>query len=783
MSAPPANAGALVGTRLGDYELVALLALGGTAEIYLARVGGHAGFEKYVVVKCLHDHLAYDPEFVQMFLDEARLGAQLDHSNCVQTLGLGEQDGRYYLVMEYVAGMSVALMARRAAERVQGSRIPPTLVLGIAAQAAAGLHYAHERTSGGHSLNLVHRDISPQNLVITFEGVVKIVDFGIAKAEERATATRAGTIKGKFAYMSPEQCVAKHVDRRTDVFALGVVTHELLTGRRLFKRNSTYETYQAILECKVPPPSAVNHELDPALDAVIMSALAKDANRRYPTAEAFGEAISQYLHRGHRHAGAGAISTFIEQFFQPEIADHGDRMRELLEGRGGEGAGWDDEEAEEISGEEILDDAGHDGDLDDAHSGGGGFDAGALGFEEVPTGTDQEGSAPESTRIEMNPLERLAELNERVRASAAFPVPEMPTTIAAAAVQSGRAVPTASAAAPTTPEVRPIVSRAAEAVPEPVAPQKERSQPSVQVQFGTPPPSAPPTAPAATTPAAAPAAARNPGPPQPLFAQAKPGGSIFGSAGPSKPGASIFGGAAAPTTPRPATPPPGNAGEPLKIASLFGTDDKPRRSEGGAVPAPASSPPRAARPQPVTEPAPARADQTPAPMRPTALAPAQAGPRGGAFGPSVVPTVIADSEGTPSQRGPAAGPGQATMSLDLNELVADLGNPRPSAAAANATASAMAAMDPSGAMALAQPQALPYGTPPGTPPSTDGLPYFDPQTQMPAHLISLPGEVYPNWDGTYQTPKRGMAPWVLTLILLGAIGVVTVVVILLARSL
>jgi serine/threonine protein kinase len=259
MGSLPSGAGALVGKRLGQYELLALLALGGTAEIYLARVGGTAGFEKYVVVKCLHDHLAYDREFVQMFLDEARLGAQLDHSNCVQTLGLGEQDGRYYLVMEYVAGMSLALMARRAVERVPRGYMPVPLVLGIAAQACEGLHYAHERQSGGRPLNLVHRDISPQNLVITFEGVVKIVDFGIAKAEERETATRSGTIKGKFAYMSPEQCQAKDIDRRTDVFALGVVVHELLTGRRLFKRNSAYDTYQAILECKVPAPSAQNH--------------------------------------------------------------------------------------------------------------------------------------------------------------------------------------------------------------------------------------------------------------------------------------------------------------------------------------------------------------------------------------------------------------------------------------------------------------------------------------------------------------------------------------------
>src|ERR1043165_1244474 len=267
MSGIPAGCGALLGKRLGKYESLALLALGGTAEIYLARVSGAAGFEKYVVVKCLHDHLADDPDFVKMFLDEARIGATFDHANIVQTYELGEYENRYYMVMEFLAGLSLAMIVRRATERLPGGLMPVPLVLNIAAQACAGLHYAHERTINGKPMNLVHRDISPQNLVISFEGVVKVVDFGIAKAELRETKTRSGTIKGKFAYMSPEQCVANNVDRRTDVFALGVIGHELLTGRRLFKRPSPYETYQAVIECDVKPPSAA----DPAIDRGLTS--------------------------------------------------------------------------------------------------------------------------------------------------------------------------------------------------------------------------------------------------------------------------------------------------------------------------------------------------------------------------------------------------------------------------------------------------------------------------------------------------------------------------------
>src|SRR3954465_1226386 len=345
MSGIPGGAGQLLGKRLGKVRIVALLALGGTAEIYLARIGGAAGFEKYVVVKCLHDHLADDPEFVKMFPGEARLAAHLDHSNIVQTMELGEHEGRYYMVMEFLAGLSLAMIVRRAGERLPGGRIPVNLVLNMVAQACAGLHYAHEKTNNGKALNIVHRDISPQNLVVSFEGVVKVVDFGIAKAELRETKTRSGTIKGKFAYMSPEQCIANNVDRRTDVFALGVIAHELLTGRRLFKKPSPYETYQAVIDCAVDNPSKLNVELDPALDPVIMRAVAKDKDARYPTAEAFGDALLGYLHHRGKGSGGGEIGRWFEQSFSQEIDEHGERMRELISGRAESPAvGWDEDD-------------------------------------------------------------------------------------------------------------------------------------------------------------------------------------------------------------------------------------------------------------------------------------------------------------------------------------------------------------------------------------------------------------------------------------------------------
>ncbi len=344
--ANPARSGELIGQKLGKYELLALIAVGGTAEIYLARISGASGFEKYLVVKCLLDHLADDQEFVRMFLDEARVGAQLDHSNIVQTLELGEQDGRYYLVIEYLAGMSVAQMARKTQERkVNGGLIDTNLVLGMTSQTCNGLHYAHRKTVQGKPLNLIHRDISPQNLVVSYEGILKIVDFGIAKSDIREAQTRTGTIKGKFAYMSPEQCLAKKIDSRTDIFALGTLTHELLTGRRLFKRSTTYDTYQAIVNGVVPKPSEVNPKLDANVDTVIMKALAYDPEERYQNAQEFGEAILGLLHKRDGSGGAGDISQFFEDHFHEDLTAHADQMREFITGKkpATKDATWDQE--------------------------------------------------------------------------------------------------------------------------------------------------------------------------------------------------------------------------------------------------------------------------------------------------------------------------------------------------------------------------------------------------------------------------------------------------------
>ncbi|HVK89328.1 MAG TPA: protein kinase [Kofleriaceae bacterium] len=487
MSGIPAGAGQLLGKRLGKYEILALLALGGTAEIYLARIGGAAGFEKYVVVKCLHDHLADDQEFVKMFLDEARLAAHLDHSNIVQTMELGEHENRYYMVMEFLAGMSLAMIARRAGERLPGGMLPVPLAINIVAQACAGLHYAHERSVNGKLLNIVHRDISPQNLVVSFEGVVKVVDFGIAKAELRETKTKSGTIKGKFAYMSPEQCIAANVDRRTDVFALGVITHELLTGQRLFKRPSPYETYQAVIDCNVPPPSKLNIHVDPALDDLVMRAVAKDKEKRYPTAEAFGDALLGYLHHRGKGSGPSELGRFFEASFVQEIDEHGARMRELISGRESvdTGINWGDEDEKR---QETVDLGGRPSeqslslstsDLIMERSSQSSI-AGAI--DDEAASDDDESQPAERTRIEANPLERLKEMN----VAAANQPPRTTGSMPAVAKPKAPGVVTPPGMRVNSPEAR-SPTMISDSMPSPVAPARPVMPPSGPLRLPEPP--------------------------------------------------------------------------------------------------------------------------------------------------------------------------------------------------------------------------------------------------------------------------------------------------------
>ncbi len=283
-----------MGERFGRYELLRRIATGGMAEIYLARADGPEGFEKHLVVKLILPHLAESEEFVDMFLHEARVAVRLNHPNIVQILDLGEAEGAYFIAMEYVHGEDVRRVWRRSVEAQRP--IPVPLACRIACEAAAGLDYAHRAVdSTGRPLQIIHRDISPQNLLVSFEGAVKVADFGIARAADRVGHTRSGVVKGKYSYMSPEQAAGKKIDQRTDQFALGVVLHELLTRRRLFKRPTEIETLHAVAECKVLPPSEVDPRVPKALDAIVLTALARRPQDRYPDLSALRQALEDWL--------------------------------------------------------------------------------------------------------------------------------------------------------------------------------------------------------------------------------------------------------------------------------------------------------------------------------------------------------------------------------------------------------------------------------------------------------------------------------------------------------
>jgi serine/threonine-protein kinase len=268
---------------IGRYEVVGHLAEGGMAEILLGRLVGPRGFEHPVVIKRILPHLARSKEFVDMFVDEARIVAAIRHPNVVAVHELGRDGDELFLVLEYLEGESVGSLVRRLWTR--GEALDHRVAAHIIAQACAGLHAAHELTDEhGVVRDLVHRDVSPQNVFVTYAGDVKVLDFGIAKAAKRHTRTEAGQLKGKFGYMSPEQCHNKPLDRRSDIFALGTLLYELTTSRRLFKRESELDILKAITEQPIARPSTIAADYPPALEAICMRALERRRSARYETA-------------------------------------------------------------------------------------------------------------------------------------------------------------------------------------------------------------------------------------------------------------------------------------------------------------------------------------------------------------------------------------------------------------------------------------------------------------------------------------------------------------------
>ncbi len=284
------------------------------ARIYIARTTGIGSFERHVVLKLITPERANDHTAVQMFLDEARLAASLNHQNVAQVFEVGEDAGIHYLAMEYVHGQDLRALLAKAGSA--GVRVPLELALTTVAGAASGLNHAHERRdSNGVPLGIVHRDVSPSNIMIGLDGSVKLLDFGIAKATQRSVETVSGIIKGKFAYMAPEQCRGRDVDRRSDVFSLGIILYEITTQHRCFRADSDFDTMHRIVTGDVVRPTRLVQGYPQALEAIVMKALAIDANQRYQSAGLLLEAIESFAVSGRMSLSTMALGRFMREMF------------------------------------------------------------------------------------------------------------------------------------------------------------------------------------------------------------------------------------------------------------------------------------------------------------------------------------------------------------------------------------------------------------------------------------------------------------------------------------
>ncbi|MBL8945773.1 MAG: protein kinase [Myxococcales bacterium] len=302
--------------RLGRYELLRRLGSGGMAEVHLARAAGLEGFQKLVVLKRILPHLSADQEFVRMFLAEARLAAILDHSNVVQVFDIGKEGADYFFTMEYVYGENLQTILR--AIRRKGDALPLELAIAIAIGAATGLHYAHDRVGfDGMPLQIVHRDVSPTNVMVTYDGCVKVADFGIAKVTSRTDVTRAGIRKGKVPYMSPEQCRAQPLDRRSDVYALGIVLYECATMGRLFDGDNEFGVMNRIVNGDVPLPSTKRQNFPKDLERIIMKALASDRDRRYASGAELVADLERFARERKLRVSAAALGEFMHALFEP----------------------------------------------------------------------------------------------------------------------------------------------------------------------------------------------------------------------------------------------------------------------------------------------------------------------------------------------------------------------------------------------------------------------------------------------------------------------------------
>lgn len=300
------------------YQPCFELASGGMGTVFLARVTARAALQRFVALKRIHPHLVKEPGFLEMFLDEAHVASRIVHLHVCSVFDFDAQGGRPYIAMEYLMGEPLTHVAQAVSRIESPAEVARACRLSarIVADACEGLHAAHElRDTRGDLLHVVHRDVSPQNLFLTYDGAVKVVDFGLVRMAQCLHKTKTGIVKGKFAYLAPEAVAMKPLDRRADVWGLGVVLWELVAGRRLFQRASEVDTVVAVAHAEIPPPSTVRAGVPPDLDAIVLRALARHADERYPTARALGRDLLAFVHAGAEPVGLPDGAEWTEQLF------------------------------------------------------------------------------------------------------------------------------------------------------------------------------------------------------------------------------------------------------------------------------------------------------------------------------------------------------------------------------------------------------------------------------------------------------------------------------------
>jgi serine/threonine protein kinase len=315
---------------LGRYRVVNEIGVGGMASVHLARMDGPGGFQKWVAIKRIHPHLIAEEAIVRMFLDEARVAARISHPNVATVFDLGKDRDTYWIAMEYLHGEPLREVVRKSGDA--GVPTPPEIACRLIADAAEGLHAAHELVGkNGESLNLIHRDVTPHNLFVTYDGTTKVVDFGIAKFSPRMSSTRAGTLKGKLAYMSPEQVRGEPIDRRADIFALGVVLWELTTGQRLFRTGNDLRTLKRVEECAILRPSSIVRGYPIDLEKIVLRALARDRAERFVNARELSRTLQSILIRRGLFIGSDEVAAYMRALFKDRISQREAELRSAEE--------------------------------------------------------------------------------------------------------------------------------------------------------------------------------------------------------------------------------------------------------------------------------------------------------------------------------------------------------------------------------------------------------------------------------------------------------------------